>query len=118
LTTPRTRPVEGNFQLYGSLEEMSGSKYFSFDIYIESPAARSAQSDALSGNYRPRPSLGYEGCLVCGLLGSAKDGHVELALLKDYSGADTIEVFDGRLVGDTITGVFRFGGGPFRFVRQ
>jgi hypothetical protein len=118
LTAPRRRPVEGVFQLYGPPAETLGSHYGSFDIYIESPAARSGQSDALSGNYHYLPSLGYEGCLVCGLLGSTKDGHVSLALLKDYSGADTVEVFDGRLVGDTITGVFRFGGGPYRFVRQ
>jgi hypothetical protein len=118
VTAPKTRPVEGGFQLNGSAIETAASDYLSFDIYVESPAARSGQSDALSGNYHYRPTLGYEGCLVCGVLGSAKDGHVELALLKDYSGADTVEVFEGRLTGDTLIGVFRFNGGPFRFVRQ
>jgi hypothetical protein len=118
LTAPRPQPVEGRFDFYGTAEEELGTGYISFDIYVESPATRSGQSDALSGSYRPRPRLGYEGCLVCGVLGSAKDGHIELALLKDWSGADTVEVFDGRLLGDTITGVFRFSGGPFRFVRQ
>jgi hypothetical protein len=118
VTAPRSREIEGNFQLYGTLEETLGSQYASFNIYVESPAARSGQSDALSGSYRPAPRLGYDGCPVCGLLGSARDGHVELALLKDWSGADTLEVFDGRLQGDTIVGVFRFGGGPYRFVRQ
>jgi hypothetical protein len=118
VTAPRSQPIEGNFQFYGTQQEVLGTNYIGFDIYIESPAARSGQSDALSGSYQPRPRFGYDGCPVCGLLGAARDGHVELALLKDWSGADTVEVFDGRIQGDTIVGVFRFSGGPFRFVRQ
>jgi hypothetical protein len=118
VTAPRSRPIEGRFEFYGNSIEALGTRYLTFDIYLESPAARSDQSDALSGRYRPRPRLDYNGCPICGMLGSFRDGHVQLALLKDWSGADTVEVFDGRLLGDTITGTFRFGGGPFRFVRQ
>jgi hypothetical protein len=118
VVAPRSRPFEGRFDFFGTQAEALGVRYISFDIYLESPAARSGQSDALSGSYRPKPRFGYEGCLLCGFLGSTRDGHVELALLKDWSGADTVEVFDGRLVGDTLIGTFRFGGGPFRFVRQ
>ena len=118
ITQPQTSPVEGHFQFYGTQVEALGTRYLSFDIYVESPAARSGQSDALSGRYQPRPRIDYNGCPICGLFGTARDGHVELALLKDWSGADTVEVFDGRLFGDTLVGVFRFGGGPFRFVRQ
>jgi hypothetical protein len=118
IAAPQTRPFEGNFQFYGTQAEALGTRYLSFDIFVESPAARSDQSDALSGRYVPRPRFGYTGCPVCGFLGTARDGRVELALLKDWSGADTVEVFDGQLFGDTLVGVFRFGGGPFRFVRQ
>ena len=118
IAAPQTRPVEGHFQFYGTQIEALGTRYLSFDIYVESPAARTGQSDALSGRYRPRPRIDYNGCPICGFLGTARDGRVELALLKDWSGADTVEVFDGRLFGDTLVGVFRFGGGPFRFVRQ
>jgi hypothetical protein len=118
VTEPQTIPVEGHFELYGSDLETLGSVYLSFDIYVESPAARSGQSDALSGRYRPRPRFSYTGCPICGLLGTSRDGHVQLALLKDWSGADTVEVFNGQFFGDTLIGAFRFGGGPFRFVRQ
>lgn len=118
IAAPQTRPFEGNFQFYGTQAEALGTRYLSFDIYVESPAARSGQSDALSGRYVPRPRLGSTDCPVCGFLGTTRDGRVELALLKDWSGADTVEVFDGQLFGDTLVGVFRFGGGPFRFVRQ
>ena len=118
IAAPQTRPIEGHFQFYGSDIEQLGSRYLSFDIYVESPAARIGQSDALSGRYRPRPRIDYNGCPICGLLGTARDGRVELALLRDWSGADTVEVFNGQFFGDTLVGVFRFGGGPFRFVRQ
>lgn len=118
VTEPLTRPFEGHFELYGPDVETLGSNYLSFDIYIESPAARTGQSDALSGRYRPRPRFSYTGCPICGLLGTARDGHVELALLKDWSGADTVEVFNGQFFGDTLIGVFRYTGGPFRFVRR
>jgi hypothetical protein len=118
VTAPRTLPIEGRFQFVGTQAEALGTRYLSFDIYIESPAARSGQSDAVSGRYRPRPRIDYSGCPVCGLLGTVRGAQVELALLKDWSGADTVEVFDGELRGDTIVGLFRRGGGPFRFVRQ
>ena len=118
VAAPQTRALEGHYQFYGTQIEQLGSRYLSFDIYVESPAARSGQSDALSGRYRPRPRIDYNGCPVCGFLGTARDGRVELALLKDWSGADTVEVFNGQFFGDTLVGVFRFGGGPFRFVRQ
>ena len=118
VTAPQTRAVEGHFQLDASTIASLGSRYLSFDLYVESPAARSGQSDALSGRYRPRPRIDYSGCPVCGLLGTARDGKIELVLLKDWSGADTVEVFDGAIQSDTITGYFKFGGGPFKFVRQ
>ena len=118
VTAPLTRPFEGHFDFYGSSIEELGTEYISFDIYLESPAARSGQSDAVSGRYRPRPRFSYTGCPICGMLGTARDGHVELALLKDWSGADTVEVFNGQFFGDTLIGVFRYTGGPFRFVRR
>lgn len=115
---PQTQPVEGHFDLDQSTIPSVASRYLSFDLYVESPAARNGQSDALSGRYRPRPRIGYTGCPVCGLLGTARGGSVELVLLNDWSGKDTVEVFDGALQGDTITGFFRHNGGPFKFVRQ
>jgi hypothetical protein len=118
IAAPQDRPVEGHWQFYGTQVEALGTRYLSFDIFVESPAARDGQSDALSGRYQPRPRLDYSGCPICGFFGTARDGRVELALLKDWSGADTVEVFNGQIFGDTLVGVFRYGGGPFRFVRR
>lgn len=118
VTAPQASPVEGNFALYGTFEETYGARFQSIDLYVESPAARSGQSDAISGSYRPVPRIGYVGCLICGVLGSAHGGQIEVAFLKDFSGADTLDVMDATLYGDTLVGVFRFGGGPFRYVRQ
>jgi hypothetical protein len=118
ITAPQTSPVEGNFQFYGTAEEALGTRFISFDLYVESPSARSDQADAISGSYRPRPRIGYVGCPICGVLGTAQNGRVELAFLKDFSGPDTLDVFDATFYGDTLIGVFRFGGGPFRYVRQ
>ena len=118
VTASRTRASEGLFSFVGTLGEELAVRYLDFDIYVESPASRSGQSDALSGNYRVKPQLGYSGCPICGLLGTANGERIELVLLKDWSGSDTLDVFDGILRGDTITGSYRFGGGPFRYIRQ
>ena len=118
ISAPQTGPAEGHFQLDTSTIASLAARYLTFDLYVESPAARSGQSDALSGRYVPRVRFGYTGCPVCGLLGTARDGQIELALLNDWSGRDTVEVFDGTLQADTLIGFFRGGGGPFKFVRQ
>jgi hypothetical protein len=118
ILAPQTGPAEGHFQLDTSTIASLAARYLSFDLYVESPAARGGQSDALSGRYVPRVRFGYDGCPVCGLLGTARDGQIELALLNDWSGRDTVEVFDGTLQADTLIGFFRGGGGPFKFVRQ
>ena len=118
VTAPRAQPLEGTFNFSGTSFDELAVRYLSFDIYVESPAARSGQSDALSGRYTPKPRLDYHGCPVCGFLGTANGSRIELALLDGWSARDTVEVFDGELQGDTITGYFRFGGGPFHFVRQ
>jgi hypothetical protein len=55
---------------------------------------------------------------VCGLLGTARDGHVELYLLRAWSASDTTEWFTGEIRGDTIVGSYRRAGGIARFVRR
>ena len=118
VSAPRNRAVEGHFTFLGTGIDALAVNYLDFDVYVESPAARSGQSDALSGNYRHKPDLNYRGCPICGLFGTARDNRVELVLLKDWSGADTVDVFDAQLQGDTLTGYYRYGGGPFQYVRQ
>ena len=55
---------------------------------------------------------------VCGLLGTARGNHVELAFLRDWSARDTVEYLTGELRGDTIVGSYRGHGGVTHFVRQ
>ena len=50
--------------------------------------------------------------------GTARNGRVEFAFLRDWYAADTAEVFTGEIRGDTIVGFYRGQGGPVRFVRQ
>lgn len=118
VTAPQTQAVEGTFNFSGSALEELAVRYLTFEIYLESPAARSGQSDALSGRYTPKPRLDYHGCPICGFLGTANGSRIELAMLDGWFARDTVEVFDGQLQGDTLTGYFRFNGGPFTFVRQ
>lgn len=85
---------------------------------MESPSARSDQADALSGRSQRRVGFGDTGCSVCGVLGTARDGHIELALLSGWSATDTMDVFTGEIRGDTIVGTYRGLGGVAHFVRQ
>jgi hypothetical protein len=117
VVAPQTEPVAGNYVFTGSNTERAFTPYLSLEVYVESPAARGDQADALSGRYAVRPRFGYTGCLVCGLLGNTKDGRIELDFVNDWSAADTVEVLTGEIRGDTIVGQYRGFGGIARFVK-
>jgi hypothetical protein len=117
VVTPQPEPTAGKFRLISSAIE-SSQRYQSVDLYVESVAARSDQPDALSGRYTRKLSLGEAGCAICGLLGSASKGHVELQFLQVWSARDTAETFIGELRGDTLVGTYRRMGGAVKFVRQ
>jgi hypothetical protein len=118
VVTPQTESPAGTFHVTGTPLEVSTTPYLRLDLFVESRATRAGQGDALSGNYDVRPRFGYFGCLVCGLLGTVTDNRIELALLRDWTAKDTVEVFTGELRGDTIVGSYRGFGGPVRFVKQ
>ncbi len=115
---PQRDRIEGTFLFVGTPEERQSTPYLSLALYVESRAARADQEDALSGRYQKRPVLGMVGCGVCGLLGSTRNGHVELDFLRDWFASDTSEILSGQLRGDTIVGQYRGAGGVARFVRQ
>jgi hypothetical protein len=115
---PQTEAIEGVFRFGGTATEQATTPYLSWELYIESPAARSDQGDALSGRYHVRPRFGYTGCLTCGMLGTVRNGQVELAFLRDWTAHDTVETFRGELRGDTIVGTYRGFGDHVRFIRQ
>ena len=117
VVAPQPEPEAGTFQFVGSPAEEASTRYLGFELYIESRAVRSDQSHALSGRYHKRPILGQTGCLTCGLLGTARDGRIELAFLTDWYARDTTEIFQGEVHGDTIVGRFQVSGFG-RFVRR
>jgi hypothetical protein len=118
VVAPQSEPTAGMFRFVGPPEERSSTLVLSLELYVESHAARADQADALSGRYERRPSLGYTGQLINGLLGTARDGRIELALLRGWSAKDTIDVFTGEIRGDTIVGGYRGFGGRVHFVKQ
>jgi hypothetical protein len=118
VVAPQREPAAGSFRLIGTPTELSATPYQSLELYVESAAARSDQPDALSGRTFRRRSLGEVGCTLCGVLGSAHNGHVELQLLSGWSARDTTDTFVGELRGDTLIGSYRFAGGVARFVRE
>jgi hypothetical protein len=118
VVAPQVEPIAGSYEFVGSEIEHLTTPFSSFVLYVESPTARADQADALSGRYVVRPRFGYAGCLVCGLLGTVRDGRVQLGLLSAWSARDTTEVFDGEIRGDTIVGSYRGFGGIVHFVKQ
>lgn len=115
---PQTEPVTGTFDFVGTEIEQRTTPFTQLVLYVESRAARAGQADALSGRYDVRGRFGYTGCLTCGLLGTVKDGRVELALLTAWSARDTSDMFMGEIRGDTIVGSYRGFGGVAHFVRR
>ena len=118
VVTPQNEPVTGHFAFAGTPEEAASTPFLWFELYMESRASRSDQSDALSGRYFERPVLGRTVDPLHGLLGSVKNGKIELALLTAWYARDTTDVFTGEIHGDTIIGTYRGNGGIVRFVKQ
>lgn len=118
VVAPQPEPVAGTFVFAGTPDEQLSAPYTRLDLYVESRAARSDQDDALSGRYTRQMRLGDIGCAVCGLLGTARGNHIELAFLRDWFANDTAEYLTGELRGGTIVGQYRGRAGVARFVRQ
>ena len=118
VVAPQPEPIAGSFRFAGTAAEASTTPYLALELYVESAASRSDQPDALSGNAVKRKTLGDPGCSLCGVLGSVRNGQVELQLLNAWSARDTVETFVGELRGDTLVGTYRGAGGAVRFVKE
>jgi hypothetical protein len=116
VTAPQVEPEAGTFRIVP--EQFTATLVPTLELYVESRSARDDQADALSGRYHKRPIIGQTGCLTCGLLGTAKDGRIELAMLRDWYAQDTADVFRGDIRGDTIVGSYQIAGGLLRYVRE
>jgi hypothetical protein len=118
VVAPQTEAIAGTYRFVGSDIEVRTAPFSRIVLYVESPTARSDQADALSGQYDVVPRFGYAGCYTCGLLGTVRDGRIELGLLTAWSARDTSDVFTGEVRGDTIVGSYRGFGGIAHFVKQ
>jgi hypothetical protein len=117
VVAPQPEQAAGRFVFSGSQFDQSLTPNLELELYVESGAGRAGEADAISGRYVRRPFLGITGCLVCGILGTSRDGQVELALLRDWFASDTADVFVGTIQGDTIVGRYRDLGLQARFVK-
>jgi len=115
---PQLEPAAGTFRIVGTPDELASALLLGLELYVESRSARADQGDVISGRYERRPTLGYRGEFINGLLGTSRNGRVELALLNGWTATDTVDVFTGEIRGDTIVGGFRYFGGLVHFVKQ
>ena len=115
---PQTEQAAGVFRFDGPPEQRATTPYLSLELYVESRAGRSDQADALSGRFERRPTFSGPNDPIDGLLGTVRNGRVELSFLRNWSATDTAEVFQGEMRGDTIAGSYRGFGGIVRFVKQ
>ena len=116
VVAPFTEPVEGVYRYFGNAADSSRTLMIGLTIYLESRSGNANAPDALSGTFRSRPGLGLTA--IGAFLGRHLRDSVQVAFLRNQSLADTIDVFSGRLHGDTITGSYRFRTGTWKFLRQ
>jgi hypothetical protein len=113
---PFVDPIEGNFRYLGSPADSARTLMIGLTIYIEAKASKSDMPDALTGTFAARPGVNAPGS--GGFLGARHRDSVHIAFLNNQTSADTLDVFSGRLAGDTIVGTYRFRTGTWRFLRQ
>ena len=105
------RPIEGRWEARPS--EL-GFVYWvpAMDVYVESPAQRSNQADAITmGSYGSAAATVPNGIGI----GTFKDGKLTLAFTSN-TGTDTTELLIAQLRGDSLIGKYRKGA-PAIFVR-
>jgi hypothetical protein len=107
VTANQTAPIEGTWD---AIDNGLGYIYFTNHLtaYVESPASRKGEADAITGNYySTTPNFASP------MSGSFKDGRISVTL---GAGA-TAETFVGDLRGDTLVGSYSKGA-PGRFVKR
>ncbi len=107
----RTAPVEARFVYVGTPTDLASSIAREIDLFVESPGRAASQPDAISGRYVAVSGTGG------GVVGTLLDGELRIAFLRGFNVQDTLEVFNGRLVGDSIGGRYRNFAVPGAFVR-
>jgi hypothetical protein len=111
VTADQTKPIEGRFRLTPTSLDPNTPTLLT--LYIESDAARPDLATAVSGRF----STGQSTTRIEGLLGRIFENEVTLTLIANQLAGDTIDVWDGELVGDTLRGTYRKAGVGAVFVR-
>jgi hypothetical protein len=118
VVAPFQQAVEGSYRYSGSAEDSARTLIIGLTVYVESRSARAGSPDAISGNYAARPGTGPPSQLNGSMLGSRLRDSVQLVFLSNQRVSDTLELFRGRVVGDTIIGSYRFRVGTWRFLKR
>lgn len=103
----QTAPIEGTWD---AIDTGLGYIYFTshLTLYVESPAAKKGEADAITGNYyNTNPSLSSP------MTGTFKDGRISLT----FGSGTGAETFVADLHGDTLVGSYTKGA-PGRFVKR
>jgi Domain of unknown function (DUF4249) len=111
VSADQTEPIEGRFRLVPATSNPSLPTLLT--LYVESPASRSDLPTALSGRY----NLGNSTARSDGLIGRMVSGDITLALLANQLAGDTVDVFEGKVQGDTLRGSYRISGIEAVFVK-
>lgn len=113
VTADQTEPIEGRYRLTPPGSDTSLPSIIT--LYLESKSTRPDVPDALSGRYStPGGPTGRSD----GIVGQQTGTHVSFAILANQLASDTVEVWDGVLSGDTLTGQYRKHIGTYVFVKQ
>jgi hypothetical protein len=111
VSADQTEPIEGRFRLVPSTSNPNLPTLLT--LYVESPPARSDLPTALSGRY----NLGNSTVRGDGLIGRMFGGDITLALLANQMAGDTLEIFEGKVQGDTLRGLYKISGIEAVFVK-
>lgn len=110
-------PVEGTYAFLGTADERAGTLLRRLTVYV---AAHASLSDGLSGRFSANslfplfPASDTAGAFV----GRRWKDSIEVTILSQQRLRDTIDVFKGRVAGDTIIGRYRIRGELARLLRE
>jgi hypothetical protein len=116
VVAPFTERIEGNYRFFGTPEDSARTLMIGMTVYVESKTSRSSSPDALTGSFRARPGIAV--AMTGSFVGTRLADSIRIAFLRNQLITDTIDVFRGRVAGDTIVGVYTFRAGTWRFLKQ
>lgn len=108
----QTDSIEGRFRLTPASSDATAPS--TIVLYTESKSVRSDVPDAITGRYTTSgPNARSDG-----IIGTKIGSVVTLTFLINQLATDTVDVFEGELIGNTLTGNYRKRSGSFVFVKQ